>query len=114
MAGESESPQRLTQVVIWTLADFYRNIDIANRCYLQYVTLIDNVQILTYLSCLAVKEEQFLCLNWQINRCYLYLLKNWIVEHAEDSLAMFRVFWIDEKHAALQWLKLGELQIGYF
>ena len=57
MAAKSESPQRLTQVVLWTLADFYRKIDIANRRYPQNVTLIDNVQILTYLGCFAVKEE---------------------------------------------------------
>ena len=57
MAAKSESLQRLTQVVLWTLADFYRNIDIAYRCDPQNVTLIDNVQILTYLGCLAVKEE---------------------------------------------------------
>ena len=57
MATKSKLPQRLAQVVLWTLANFCSKTDIADRGNPQNIALIHNVQILVNLGSHAIKEE---------------------------------------------------------
>ena len=57
MTTKSKSLQRLAQVVLWTLTNFYGKADIADGSNPQNIALIHNVQILVNLGSHAIKEE---------------------------------------------------------